>query len=91
MNCTRRYLLNQPETREDKLQKVHTFYANGPNSVVWKPFVERFDKIKIKELYGSTQGNFGTSKWTLGMLNMTIIGDHYGDQKIYFLVTILNY
>ncbi|OXA41076.1 Bile acyl-CoA synthetase [Folsomia candida] len=58
---TVRYLLNQPETREDKLQKVHTFYANGPNSVVWKPFVERFDKIKIKELYGSTQGNFGTT------------------------------
>ncbi|XP_035715999.1 long-chain fatty acid transport protein 4-like isoform X2 [Folsomia candida] len=57
-----RYLLNQPPTREEKLHKVHTFYGNGANPVVWKRFVERFDTIKIKELYGSTEGNCGSSR-----------------------------
>jgi len=55
------YLYNQPEKPEDKLHKVHTFFGNGVNPAIWEKFVQRFNNVKIKEIYGATEGNCNTS------------------------------
>ncbi|KAF7626936.1 hypothetical protein Mgra_00009666 [Meloidogyne graminicola] len=50
-----RYLLAQPIGESEKKHKVRLMFGNGLRAEIWKEFVERF-KIKIGELYGSTEG-----------------------------------
>ncbi|CAJ0575140.1 unnamed protein product, partial [Mesorhabditis spiculigera] len=52
-----RYLLAQPESAEEKKQKVRVMWGNGLRPEIWKPFVERFRIERVGELYGSTEGN----------------------------------
>ncbi len=51
-----RYILQTPETTEDKDHKMRLLIGNGMRPEVWKPFVERFN-VTIGEFYGSTEGN----------------------------------
>ncbi|KAL2100228.1 hypothetical protein ACEWY4_004622 [Coilia grayii] len=52
-----RYLCNQPKGENDKQHKVHMGVGNGLRQDVWREFHRRFGKIRMCELYGSTEGN----------------------------------
>ena len=52
-----RYLMNQPESENDKDNKVRVALGNGMGSDIWVPFQKRFGLRKIVEFYGSTEGN----------------------------------
>uniref|UniRef100_A0A3Q4GTU7 long-chain-fatty-acid--CoA ligase n=1 Tax=Neolamprologus brichardi TaxID=32507 RepID=A0A3Q4GTU7_NEOBR len=52
-----RYLCNQTKTELDKFHKVRMGVGNGLHQDVWQEFQSRFGKIKMCEVYGSTEGN----------------------------------
>ncbi|MET0546086.1 MAG: long-chain-acyl-CoA synthetase [Caulobacterales bacterium] len=52
-----RYLLNQPETPEEKHHKLRLAFGNGMRPDVWQRFVERFKIPLIGEFYGATESN----------------------------------
>ncbi|CAJ0953070.1 unnamed protein product, partial [Mesorhabditis belari] len=52
-----RYLLAQPESKEEKQHRVRVMWGNGLRPEIWKQFVDRFEIKRIGELYGSTEGN----------------------------------
>ncbi|XP_012671646.2 long-chain fatty acid transport protein 6 [Clupea harengus] len=52
-----RYLCNQPKGENDKQHKVHMGVGNGLRQDVWREFHQRFGKVRMCELYGSTEGN----------------------------------
>ncbi|TSK16123.1 Long-chain fatty acid transport protein 6 [Bagarius yarrelli] len=52
-----RYLCNQPKTENEKNHKVHMAVGNGLRQDIWKEFHSRFGRIRMCELYGSTEGN----------------------------------
>ncbi|XP_063066611.1 long-chain fatty acid transport protein 6 [Engraulis encrasicolus] len=52
-----RYLCNQPKGEHDKEHKVYMGVGNGLRQDVWREFHRRFGKIRMCELYGSTEGN----------------------------------
>uniref|UniRef100_A0AAX7TYX2 long-chain-fatty-acid--CoA ligase n=1 Tax=Astatotilapia calliptera TaxID=8154 RepID=A0AAX7TYX2_ASTCA len=52
-----RYLCNQTKTELDKVHKVRMGVGNGLHQDVWQEFQSRFGKIKMCEVYGSTEGN----------------------------------
>lgn len=52
-----RYLLQAPETPEERRHRVHTFVGNGLRADVWVEVQRRFGIERIVEFYGSTEGN----------------------------------
>ncbi|XP_056322608.1 long-chain fatty acid transport protein 6 [Danio aesculapii] len=52
-----RYLCNQPTGENEKDHKVHMGVGNGLRQDVWREFLRRFGKIRMCEIYGSTEGN----------------------------------
>ncbi|XP_061481414.1 long-chain fatty acid transport protein 6 isoform X2 [Rhineura floridana] len=52
-----RYLCKQPVKEGAKNHKVRLAVGNGIRADIWKEFLHRFGDIKIRELYGATEGN----------------------------------
>jgi acyl-CoA synthetase (AMP-forming)/AMP-acid ligase II len=55
-----RYLMNQPESPNDKQHAVRAICGNGLRADIWPRFKERFGIERVAEFYGSTEGNIGT-------------------------------
>jgi fatty-acyl-CoA synthase len=53
-----RYLLNRPETSEDRVHKVRCVVGNGLRPDIWAKFQDRFGIRDVREFYGATEGNF---------------------------------
>jgi acyl-CoA synthetase (AMP-forming)/AMP-acid ligase II len=52
-----RYLMNNPESAQDRQHKVRVISGNGLRPDIWRAFKERFGIDRIAEFYGSTEGN----------------------------------
>ncbi len=52
-----RYLMNSPESPNERAHKIRTGFGNGLRPEVWGRFVERFGIKHLVEFYGSTEGN----------------------------------
>jgi fatty-acyl-CoA synthase len=52
-----RYLLNQPESTQEKGHAVRVITGNGLRPEIWRQFQERFAIPRIVEFYGATEGN----------------------------------
>ncbi|XP_003965113.2 long-chain fatty acid transport protein 6 [Takifugu rubripes] len=52
-----RYLCNQPKNDLDRDHKVRMGVGNGLRPDVWREFHNRFGKVRMCEVYGSTEGN----------------------------------
>ena len=53
-----RYLLNRPESSDDRAHRVRCAVGNGLRPDIWGRFQERFGIRDIREFYGATEGNF---------------------------------
>ncbi len=53
-----RYLLNRPESPDDRAHRVRCAVGNGLRPDIWARFQERFGIRDIREFYGATEGNF---------------------------------
>jgi fatty-acyl-CoA synthase len=53
-----RYLLNRPESADDRAHRVRCAVGNGLRPDIWGRFQERFGIRDIREFYGATEGNF---------------------------------
>ncbi len=54
-----RYLMEQPESLNDKDNNVRAMIGNGLRSSIWSKFKKRFDIPQVLELYASSEGNIG--------------------------------
>jgi acyl-CoA synthetase (AMP-forming)/AMP-acid ligase II len=52
-----RYLMNNPESPQDRQHKVRVISGNGLRPDIWRAFKQRFGIDRIAEFYGSTEGN----------------------------------
>ncbi|XP_040052765.2 long-chain fatty acid transport protein 2 [Gasterosteus aculeatus] len=59
-----RYLLNHPPVPEEKTHRVRLAAGSGLRSDVWREFVQRFGRIKIREGYGLTEASIGFLNYT---------------------------
>ncbi|XP_067430583.1 long-chain fatty acid transport protein 2 isoform X2 [Thunnus thynnus] len=59
-----RYLVNQPMVPEERAHSVRLAAGSGLRSDVWKEFVKRFGRIKIREGYGLTEASIGFLNYT---------------------------
>ncbi|XP_076876099.1 long-chain fatty acid transport protein 3 isoform X2 [Brachyhypopomus gauderio] len=59
-----RYLVNQPQTPEEKTHRVRIAAGSGLRPDVWKEFSRRFGKIQIREAYGLTEASIGFVNYT---------------------------
>ncbi|XP_070844918.1 long-chain fatty acid transport protein 6 [Chaetodon trifascialis] len=59
-----RYLVNHPKVPEEMAHKVRLAAGSGLRSDVWKEFLNRFGKIKIREGYGLTEASIGFLNYT---------------------------
>jgi fatty-acyl-CoA synthase len=53
-----RYLLNRPESPEDRAHEVRCAVGNGLRPDIWAKFQDRFGIRDVREFYGATEGNF---------------------------------
>lgn len=53
-----RYLLNRPESPEDRSHVVRCAVGNGLRPDIWARFQDRFGIRDVREFYGATEGNF---------------------------------
>lgn len=53
-----RYLLNRPESADDRAHSVRCAVGNGLRPDIWAKFQERFGIADVREFYGATEGNF---------------------------------
>lgn len=56
-----RYLLDAPETRQDRSHRVTKMIGNGMRPNIWSKFKQRFGIEEVLELYASSEGNVGFS------------------------------
>ncbi|MGH8355840.1 MAG: long-chain-acyl-CoA synthetase, partial [Pseudomonas sp.] len=54
-----RYLLNQPESPEERDNSLTCMIGNGLRPSIWGEFKERFGIQRITEFYASSEGNIG--------------------------------
>ncbi|KAL2088891.1 hypothetical protein ACEWY4_015790 [Coilia grayii] len=59
-----RYLCNTPKKENDKQHKVRLAIGNGLRAEIWREFLNRFGKIRVREFYASTEGNVGFVNYT---------------------------
>ncbi|GLD51842.1 long-chain fatty acid transport protein 6-like isoform X1 [Lates japonicus] len=59
-----RYLVNHPMVPEERAHSVWLAAGSGLRSDVWKEFVKRFGRIKIREGYGLTEASIGFLNYT---------------------------
>nr|XP_046231105.1 long-chain fatty acid transport protein 6 [Scatophagus argus] len=59
-----RYLVNHPTVPEERAHNVWLAAGSGLSSDVWKEFIKRFPKIKIREGYGLTEASIGFLNYT---------------------------
>ncbi|KAM7369469.1 hypothetical protein PAMP_013736 [Pampus punctatissimus] len=59
-----RYLVNHPVVPEEGAHIVRLAAGSGLRSDVWKEFVKRFGRIKIREGYGLTEASIGFLNYT---------------------------
>ncbi|KAH8924789.1 putative bifunctional fatty acid transporter/acyl-CoA synthetase FAT1 [Atractiella rhizophila] len=68
-----RFLMSQPERKEDKEHRVRLAFGNGLRPEVWQRFRERFGIKTISEFYGASEGivamfNYNTGPYGAGAL-----------------------
>ncbi|GAA3927696.1 long-chain-acyl-CoA synthetase [Litoribacillus peritrichatus] len=56
-----RYLINLPESPQDKQHNVTKMIGNGLRPGIWKGFKQRYGITGVHELYASSEGNVGFS------------------------------
>ncbi|KAK0139026.1 Very long-chain acyl-CoA synthetase [Merluccius polli] len=61
---TMRYLCNTPRKENEKDHSIKLAIGNGARADVWTDFLNRFGDIKVRELYGATEGNIGFINYT---------------------------
>ena len=54
-----RYLMSQPESAQDRENKVWSVVGNGLRPDIWMEFKQRFAIERIGEFYGASEGNGG--------------------------------
>ncbi len=54
-----RYLLSEPEAGIDRAHSLRAGFGNGLRPETWERFSARFGIARLKEFYGSTEGNTG--------------------------------
>ncbi|XP_070706404.1 long-chain fatty acid transport protein 2 [Pempheris klunzingeri] len=59
-----RYLVNHPTVPEERAHSVRLAAGSGLRSDVWREFVRRFGRIKIREGYGLTEASIGFLNYT---------------------------
>ncbi|XP_039979161.1 very long-chain acyl-CoA synthetase isoform X2 [Xiphias gladius] len=59
-----RYLVNHPVVPEERVHSVWLAAGSGLRSDVWKEFVKRFGRIKLREGYGLTEVSIGFLNYT---------------------------
>ncbi|XP_075936005.1 long-chain fatty acid transport protein 6 [Anarhichas minor] len=59
-----RYLFNHPAVPEERTHRVRLAAGSGLRSDVWREFVQRFGRIKIREGYGLTEASIGFLNYT---------------------------
>uniref|UniRef100_A0A8C3B007 long-chain-fatty-acid--CoA ligase n=1 Tax=Cyclopterus lumpus TaxID=8103 RepID=A0A8C3B007_CYCLU len=59
-----RYLFNHPVVPEEKTHRVRLAAGSGLRPDVWREFVQRFGRIKIREGYGLTEASIGFLNYT---------------------------
>uniref|UniRef100_A0ACB8G7H1 Uncharacterized protein n=2 Tax=Sphaerodactylus townsendi TaxID=933632 RepID=A0ACB8G7H1_9SAUR len=52
-----RYLVNQPQTPEDRDHSLRMAVGSGLRADVWREFLRRFGDMRIMETYGMTEGS----------------------------------
>jgi citronellyl-CoA synthetase len=52
-----RYLMQQPESPQDRKNSIRKIVGNGLRPDIWRDFKNRFDISEIYEFYGSSEGN----------------------------------
>ena len=55
-----RYLMNQPPRDDDADNRIRVVVGNGLRPDIWAEFQQRFGIGKVREFYGSTEGNVGS-------------------------------
>uniref|UniRef100_A0A672JDD4 long-chain-fatty-acid--CoA ligase n=1 Tax=Salarias fasciatus TaxID=181472 RepID=A0A672JDD4_SALFA len=61
---TLHFLCNTPKKDNEKNHKVRLAIGNGLRSDVWSEFLNRFGDIKVREIYGATEGNIVLMNYT---------------------------
>lgn len=56
-----RYLLAQPESKEEKSHSMKLMFGNGVRENIWDEFKSRFKIDQLVEVYGATEGNVSTT------------------------------
>jgi citronellyl-CoA synthetase len=56
-----RYLLDQPESPQDRKNRVRLIMGNGLRPSIWRGFKRRFGIDRVIEFYASSEGNIGFS------------------------------
>nr|AMO44422.1 long chain fatty acid transport protein [Starmerella bombicola] len=74
---TCRYLLNAPETADDKLHQVKIAHGNGMRPDVWQKFKDRFNIGAISEFYAATESPTAINNVQRGAYGVGACG-HYG-------------
>ncbi|KAM9841118.1 long-chain fatty acid transport protein 6 [Aulostomus maculatus] len=59
-----RYLLNHPKVPEERAHSVRLAAGSGLRADVWREFLKRFGRIKIREGYGLTEASIGFLNYT---------------------------
>ena len=59
-----RFLLNAPESPNDRKHTIRCIIGNGLRPEVWSEFVERFNIPNVVEFYGATEGNISMINFT---------------------------
>uniref|UniRef100_UPI0037E8F083 long-chain fatty acid transport protein 2 n=1 Tax=Semicossyphus pulcher TaxID=241346 RepID=UPI0037E8F083 len=59
-----RYLINHPTVPEERSHRVRLAAGSGLRPDVWRQFVKRFGRLKIREGYGLTEASIGFLNYT---------------------------
>ncbi|XP_028929796.1 bile acyl-CoA synthetase [Ornithorhynchus anatinus] len=59
-----RYLCATPQRDNDRDHSVRLVLGNGLRPEVWEQFLNRFGPVRVREFYGSTEGNVGFINYT---------------------------
>jgi acyl-CoA synthetase (AMP-forming)/AMP-acid ligase II len=54
-----RYLLNRPESANDRHHRIRAITGNGLRPEIWEAFERRFGITRILEFYGASESNIG--------------------------------
>ena len=55
-----RFLLQTPTCREETQHQLRMMYGVGLRPEIWRQFVARFRVPNVREMFGSTEGTYGS-------------------------------